>query len=65
MMSSDKETHAINIRRVKTYKVRKKLTIGGERSENPNGSQQFPNWRAQIITGGTQEVSLQVLVSDQ
>jgi hypothetical protein len=31
MVSSGKETRAINIGRFRTYKVRMKLTIGGEK----------------------------------
>jgi hypothetical protein len=65
MVSGGKETCTVNIGRFKTYKVRAKLNNWGRtRCANPNGSQHFPNGRAKIVTGGTQEVSLQV-VSDQ
>jgi hypothetical protein len=43
---------------------RKKDNWGKKRSQKCNGRQQFSNRRAKIITGGTQEVSLEV-VSDQ
>jgi hypothetical protein len=30
--------------------------------QNHNGHPQFPNWRAEKLTGGTQEVSLEVVL---
>jgi hypothetical protein len=63
---SGKGTCAINIGRLKTYKVRMKLDKWGrKRYQNPNGGQQFPNWSAKIIIGGTQEVSLPVVPDQQ
>jgi hypothetical protein len=38
--------------------------LGEKKGQNHNGSQQFPNGWAKIITGGTQEVS-QKVVSDE
>jgi hypothetical protein len=61
MMSGGKGTRTINIGRFKTYKVRTKFdNWGRKRCKNPNGSQQFPNWRAKILTGSFQEGSLLV-----
>jgi hypothetical protein len=65
MTRGGKGTRAMKIRRFKTYIVRTKLNNQGKkRCQNHNGQQQFSNGCAKIITGGTQEVSQEV-VSDE
>jgi hypothetical protein len=65
-MSSGRGTRAIKIERLKTCTVRTKLSNWGKRRcQNHNGSQQFPNGRAKILTVGTQEVSQKVVPDEK
>jgi hypothetical protein len=39
--------------------------LGEKRGQNRNGHQQFPNSRAKILRGGTQEVSQKVVLDEK
>jgi hypothetical protein len=65
MTSGGKLTSAIQIGRLNACTVRTKLNNWGrKRCHNHKGRQQLPNGCAEILTGGTQEVS-QKVVSDE
>jgi hypothetical protein len=59
MMSGGKETRTINIGRFKTYKVRTKLTIGGEKDAKtlmvPNS---FQTGLGSVAPGGVGSITL-------